>query len=64
LPPLSRETKGLLSALLALYLLVAILFALTNRAEAAASSRVEAAAGPVFTLAGKDCAGEMSLAHR
>lgn len=64
LPSLSRETRGLLSALLALYLLVAILFALTSRAEAAPSSSVEAAAGPVFMLAGKECASEMSLAHR
>lgn len=68
LPSLSRETKRLLSALLALYLLVAILFALTSRAEAApassTSSSVEAAAGPVYTLAGGDCAHEMSLALR
>jgi hypothetical protein len=62
LPPLAKETKGLVSALFALYLLVAILFAVTNRAQAAPLAAPEAAAAPAFGVMGEGCMGEASLA--
>jgi hypothetical protein len=63
LAPLRREARGLISTLLALYLLVAILFVFSNRAEAAPLNSAPAAA-PAWSVMGESCVGEASLAHK
>jgi hypothetical protein len=63
LAPLRREARGLISTLLALYLLVAILFVFSNRAEAAPLNSTQSAA-PAWSVMGESCMGEASLAHK
>lgn len=58
-----HDLRRMLSFLLATYLLVALLFALTTQANAA-SLRGDAAAPATWTVAGEGCAGMGNLATR